>query len=107
MAMYNLVEYNYNYEDIYGGLWQFKRDEQNMNNGNPANVTTNDSTSFKYKSNFLGNPTADGALKNVKIAIPIKYLSNFQRSLEMPLINCKIHLELNWTKNCLMSENNT
>ena len=65
-----------------------------MDNGNPANVTTTDSTSFKYKSSILGNPAADGALRNAKIFVPLKYLSNFWRSLEMTLINCKIHLEL-------------
>ena len=42
---------------------------------------------------------ADGVLKNVKIAVPLKYLSNSLRSLEMPLINYKIHLELTWTEN--------
>ena len=76
-----------------------------MNDGNPANFTTADSSSFKYKSSFfktLGNAN-NGAFKNVKIAVPLKYLSNFWRSLEMPLINCKIHLELNWTKDCVMS----
>ena len=50
--MYNLIEYNHNYSDTSGSLWQFKRDEQNMNNGKPANVTTADS-SFKYKSSFF------------------------------------------------------
>ena len=76
-----------------------------MNNGNPANVTTADSSSFKYKSSFLKQRTADdnGVFKDVKTAVPLKYLSNFWRSLEMPLINCKIHLELNWTKDCVMS----
>ena len=39
----------------------------------------------------------------MKRAVPIKYLSNFWRSLEMPLINCKIHLELNWSIDCVMS----
>ena len=52
MPMYNLIEYNHNYSDTSGSLWQFKRDEQNMNNGKPANVTTADS-SFKYKSSFF------------------------------------------------------
>ena len=41
--------------------------------------------------------------KNVKIAVPLKYLSNFWRLLEMPLINCKMYLELNSTKDCVMS----
>ena len=105
MPMYNLIEYSDNYWDTSGNLWQFKRDEQNMNNGNPANVTTDDSSSFKYKSSFFKPLTAadNGVFKDVKIAVPLKYLSNFWRSLEMPLINCKIHLELNWSKDCVMS----
>ena len=76
-----------------------------MNNGNPANVTTDDSSSFKYKSSFFKPLTAadNGVFKDVKTAVPLKYLSNFWRSLEMPLINCKIHLELNWSKDCVMS----
>ena len=40
---------------------------------------------------------------NAQIAVPLKYLSNFFRSLEMRLINCKLHRELNWTKNSVMS----
>ena len=54
---------------------QFKRDEQNMNNGNPADVTTDAWTSFKYKSSLRGESTAvDGirAFKYVKIAVPLK-----------------------------------
>ena len=39
----------------------------------------------------------------MKIAVPLKYLSNFCRSLEMALINCKIYFELNWAKDCVMS----
>ena len=76
------------------------------NNENPANVTTLNSASFKYKSSILGSPAAvdgNGVLKNTKIIVPLKYLSNFFRSLEMPLINCKIHLELSWIKDCIMS----
>ena len=76
-----------------------------MNNGNPVNFTTADSSSFKYKSSFFKTLEDDdnGVFKNVKIAVPLKYLSNFWRTLEMPLINCKIHLELNWSKDCVMS----
>ena len=105
MPMYNLIEYSDNHSDT-SSLWQFKRDKQNMNNGNPANVTTDVSTSFKYKSSFIKESTAvnnNRVFKDVKIAVPLKYLSNFWKSLEMLLINCKIHLELNWTKDCVMS----
>ena len=105
MPMYNLSEYSYNYLDTSGSIWQFKRDEQNMNNGNPANFTTDDSSFFKCKSSFfkLLTATDNGVFKDLKIAVPLKYLSIFWRSLKMPLINCKINLELNWTKNCIMS----
>ena len=75
MPMYNLTEYSDSYPDISGSLWQFKRDEQIMNNGNPADVTTDASTSFKYKSSLRGESTAvDGirVFKDVKIAVPLK-----------------------------------
>ena len=78
-------------QEVYGSL----RDEQNMNNGNPANVTKVDSSSFKYKSSFIKESTTitnNRVFKDVKIAVPVKYLSNFWRFLEMPLINCEIHL---------------
>ena len=70
-----------------------------MNNGNPANVIRANSLSFKYKSSFFKPLTAadNGVLKDVKTVVPLKYLSNFWRSLEMSMINCKIHLELNWS----------
>ena len=74
--MYNLIEYSDNYSDTSGSLKQFKRDEQNMNNGNAVNFTTADSTSFEYKSRFLGESTAVGAnrvFKNIQIAAPIKF----------------------------------
>ena len=53
MPMYNLIECSDNYSDTLGNLWQFKRNEQNMNNRNPANVTISDSLSFKYRGIFL------------------------------------------------------
>ena len=107
MPKYNLIKYSDNYSDTSGSLWQFKRDDAPVNNdGNPDEVSTVNSTSFEYKSSFIGESTivaGNRVFKDVKIAIPLKYLSNFWRSLEMPLINCKIHLELNWSKDCVMS----
>ena len=86
MPVYNLIEYSDNYSDTSGSLWKFKRDEIEGN----VDLTANNSSSFKYKSNFSGNTDADGANRKkegVKIVVPLKYLSNFWRSLEMPLIN--------------------
>ena len=62
--------------------------------------------SFKYKAALVGKTTGavnstNSSVKNTKIVAPLKYFSNFWRSLEMSLINCKIHLELNWTENCI------
>ena len=81
MPMYNLIEYSDNYSDTSGSLWHFKRDEQNMNNGNPTNVTTADSSSFKYKSSFFKTLEDDdnGVFKNVKIAVLLNYLSTVWR----------------------------
>ena len=94
MPMYNLIEYSDNYSDILGRLWQFKRAEVPANN---ADLTTDNYKSFKYKAALIWK-TADVAkgnsfVKNTKIVVLLKYMSNFWRSLEMPLINCKIHLE--------------
>ena len=112
--MYNLIEYSNSYSDTSESLFQFKRDEQPLDAaGNIDDVTINNSSSFKYKSNFLkrlttggvatvANPNIAGAHRlflNVQIVVPLKYVSSFFRSLELPLINTKLHLELNWTKN--------
>ena len=58
---------------------------------------------FKNKANLIANTNADGTKKGVKIAVPLKYLSNFWRSLEMPLINCKVELSLKWYERCLLT----
>ena len=101
--MYNLIEYSDNNADSSGSLYQFKKDESPMSDaGNPNNVALDNSASFKYKASLLGKAAdPDGrSLQNTKIVVPLKYLSNFCRSLEIPLINCRIHLELNWNNNC-------
>ena len=104
MPMYNLIEYSDNYQDSLATLYQYKRDEPPEANA-VADLTVNNSSSFKYKVNLLGNPVLDGniAKRSVKVVVPLKYLSNFFRSLEMPLINCKIKLNLTWNKECVLS----
>ena len=100
MSMYNLIGYSVNYSDTSGSLWNFKRDEITNN----ADVTNdNNALSFKYKSNLIGDTENNGTKNGVKIAIPLKYLSNFCRSLEMPLINCKVELSLKWYETCLLT----
>ena len=105
MPMYNLTEYSDNYQDSSATLYQYKQDEPPDDIDN--NLAVNNSSSFKYKVNLLGNPVVANnvATLNVKVAVPLKYLSNFFRSLEMPLINCKIKLNLTWKKECVLSIN--
>ena len=101
MPIYNFLEYSDDYAESSGSLWQFKRNEQNMTNSrNIVDVSINDSSSSTHKSSLLVNPADNGVLE--KIVVPLKYLINFFRSLEMPFINCKIHLELSWTNNCVL-----
>ena len=107
MPMYHLIKYSDNYADSSGSLYQFKRGEYPMNDAeNLLNVALDNSSSFKYKESLLGKATdADGndrSLKNTKIVTPLKYLSISFRSLEMLLINCKVHLQLNWDNSCVM-----
>ena len=99
MPMYNLIEYSDNYQNSSATLYQYKRDELPEDDA-VANLTADNSDFFKYKVKLLGNIpqlAADAARVgrlNVKVVVPLKHLSNFFRSLEMPLINCKIKLNL-------------
>ena len=104
MPMYNLIEYSDNYQDSSATLYQYKRDELPEDNA-IDDLTANNSSSFKYKISLLGDESVVGGIVrlNVKVVVPLKYLSNFFRSLEMPLINCKIELNLTWKKECVLS----
>ena len=104
MPMYNLIEYSDNYQDSSATLYQYKRDEPPEDDA-VADLTADNSSSLKYKISLLGNPVVANNIAriNVKVVVPLKYLSNFFRSLEMPLINCKIKLNLIWKKECVLS----
>ena len=102
MPMYNLIEYSDNYLKTSGNLWQYYRDEPFINNDGVVNdVPDNpDSASFEYKQKITGQTCNDGT-KDVQIMVPLKYLSNFWRTLEMPLINCEINIFLLGLENVL------
>ena len=103
VPMYNLMEYSDNYSDRSGSLWQFKRDEDPTNN---VDLTIDNSQSFKYKTALVGKTAnknnRNSFAKETKIVLPLKYLYNFCRLLEMLLINYKVHLELNWIEDCIL-----
>ena len=95
MPMYNLIEYSDNYAKISGSLWQYYTDEPNNNLA--------DSESFKFKVKITGKTPNDDNEKDVEIMVPLKYLSNFWRTLELPLINCEVNLILTWSSTCVIT----
>ena len=104
MPMYNLIEYSDNYSKTSGSLWQYCKDIPAVNNnGNIVNFNgANATDSFNFKAKITGQTDDDGEIDNVEIIVPLKYLSNFWRILEMPLINCEVNLILTWSENCVI-----
>ena len=94
-SMYNFIEYSDNYSKTSGSLWQYYKDEPNDNLA--------DSESFKSKVKIKGNTPVNGNTKDIEIIVPLKYLSNFWRTLEMPLINCEVNLILTWSSTCVIT----
>ena len=96
---YNLIEYSDNYSDTSGSPWQLKRDEkeEDVDLTVDGNYIPNRMSSFKYKSSLITDRNG------VKIVVPLKYLSDFWRSLEMLLINCKVELSMTWNPNCVQN----
>ena len=79
-------------------MWNYYRDE-------PSHPLSSNSESFKYKTNIVGKtPEDNDSLTNAKVVIPLKHLSNFWRSLNIPLINCEVELILTWSKNCVLAD---
>ena len=88
MSMYNLIGYSDNYAKTSGSLWQYYRDEPDDNLADPE--------SFESKIKITGKKSNNGNEKDVEIMVPLKYLNNFWRTLEMPLVNCEVSLILTW-----------
>ena len=96
IPMYNLIEYSDNYAKTTGSLWQYCKDIPARNDNEITVFAKNNLTdSFNFKVKFTGQNGDDGT-KDVEIMVPLKYLSNFWRTLEMPLINCEVNLILTW-----------
>ena len=98
MPMYNLIEYSDNYAKTRGSLWHYFRDE-------PGDDLEH-SESFKSKIKITGKTPDDDNEKDVEIMVPLKYLSNFWRTREMPLINCEVNLILTWSSTCFITDSN-
>ena len=93
-----------NYTKTTGSLW-------NYYGYKPSNPLSSNSEPFRYKTSVTGN-TYDGddddankvGKNETKVVIPLKHLSNFWRTLNIPLITCEIELILTWPKSCVFSD---
>ena len=107
MPMYNLLEYRKNYSKRFGSLWNYYRDEltDETNDDNGPNKNLINSKSFKYKTSITGKTYNVAATakdydankegtKKVEVAVPLKHLSNFWKTLDIPLISCEAPLAL-------------
>ena len=95
MLMYNLIEYSDNFAKTSGSLWQYYRDKSNDN--------LEDFESFKSKIKITRKTPNNGNEKDVEIMVPVKYLINFWRNLEILLINCEVNLILTWSSACVIT----
>ena len=104
MPMYNLIEYSDNYSKTSGILWKYCKEIPAVDNAsnivdfNGANATD----SYNFKTKITGQTGDDGRINNPEIMVSLKYLSNLQRTLEIPLINCEVELILTWSANCVI-----
>ena len=108
MPMYNLLEYSKNCKKTTGSLWNYYRDEPNSGAVGNINYSIKNSKSFDYKTSITGKLAGSNVEKDdVEIAVPLRYLSNFFKSLNFPLINCEVSLTLTWSGNCVITSKAT
>ena len=115
MPMYNLLQNSRNYRKIIGSLYNYYRDELTYDdNDNFANRNVVNSEAFKYKNKITGDTYnvdagAQGydvnknGMQEIELPKLLKYLGNFWRVLNIPLISCEVFLELKWNKNCVIT----
>ena len=114
MCMYNLLEYSKNYRKTIGSFYNRDELSDDADDNNFDNIKVVNSSTFKYKNKITGNTYnvdagAQGydvnknGMQEVELAIPLKYLGNFWRALNIPLISCEVSLELKWDKNCVIT----
>ena len=94
MLMHNLLEHTISYSKISGSLWNYYRDEPKSSMVGNINNSKINSKSFDYKRSSTGRLESSDTNENVDILLKLKYLSNFWRTLDISLINCKVYFTL-------------
>ena len=103
IPMQNLFEYRKNYSKTTGSLWIYYRDEPNSGSVGDKNYSIRGSKYFDYETNNTARLEGNNTEKEVEIAVPLKHLRNFWKTLDIPLINCEINLILTWSENCVIT----
>ena len=115
-VMYNLLEFSENETVTSESLWSYHRSKIDTFNDNNSQ-----GKSFEYKTKVIGKTPARSPQQgnpgdteqpvqlpvpylNVQVTTPLKYFSNFWRSVHLPFIYCKIKLHLSWTKYFVLIE---
>ena len=85
-------------------MYNYYRDQlsDDADNNQFNNIKVVNSNTFKYKNKIIDN-TNNAGTKDIELAIPLKYVGNFWRVLNIPLISCEVSLELKWDKNCVIT----
>ena len=117
MPMYNLIQYIKSYRKTARSFWNYYKDKPNNLPAANCNADPITISSFKYKTSITGkisNANQENGenteqantetKKNLEIVVPLKHLSNFWRTLDMPLINCEVSLTLTWYENCVSTD---
>ena len=100
-AMYNLIKCSKNYRKTTGSLWNYYRDEPNTDITKSPSFKDNNNLVEKTPNNDNGN---NNVIEDMKIAVSLKNLSNFWRTLDISLINFEVSLTLTWSKNCVLTD---
>ena len=106
MSMNNLIEYSKNYSKTTGSFWNYYRNEPNSDSGgadNDINYSIKESKSFDYKASITGTLDGNNTKDEAEIVVPLKYLSNFWRTVDITLINCEVSLTFTRTENCVIT----
>ena len=106
LPMYSWMKYSDNYLKTYGRLWKYYGDERALNaaGGIIDFPVSNNSVSLKFKQKIVGQTGNDGT-KHVEKVVELKHLSNFWKTLTIPLNCCEINLILTWSADCFMIAN--
>ena len=112
IPMHNLLEYSKNYRKTTGSFRNYYRNEPNSgynnNDRDKIHHSIKDSISFNYKTSIIGKlQNNENKIENIKIVLPLKYLGNFWKVLNIPLTNCEVSLDLKWSKSCVLTSKET